>query len=163
MNQAAITMNRAAVVLAKADDIRALKGQPGLHSPWIRIDQPMIDSFANATADRQWIHVDAERAARESPYGRTIAHGFLTLSLLSHLFTSCFSFRNRKMSMNYGFDRVRFTSAVEVGAEVRAAIALADFTDIGPQELRTMWDVRMEVARRTKPALIALWLIQMSY
>ena len=107
--------------------------------------------------------MDAERAARESSYGKTIAHGFLTLSLLSHLFTSCFTFPNRKMSLNYGFDRVRFTSAVEVDSDIRAAIVLADFTDIGPQELRAIWDVRVEVAGRTKPALICTWLTQVSY
>ncbi len=156
-------MRQPAVVLSGPNEIRALKGQPGFRSPWSHIDQQMVDRFAEATADRQWIHVDVERAARESPYGRTIAHGFLTLSLLSHLFTSCFSFPNRKMSVNYGFERVRFTSAVEVGAQVRAAFTLAGFTDVAPHEVRTAWDVRMEVAGRTKPALVALWLVQMSY
>lgn len=156
-------MNQAAIVLSGIDEIRALKGRPPILSPWLRVDQPMIDRFADAIHDRQWIHVDAERAARESSYGKTIAHGFLTLSLLSHLFASCFSFQNRKMSVNYGFDRVRFTSAVEVDSDIRAAIVLADFTDIGPQELRATWDVRVEVAGRTRPALVCTWLTQVSY
>ncbi len=156
-------MSHAALPLPGLDAIRGLKGKPAVFSPWLRIDQAMIDRFADATFDRQWIHVDAERAARESPFGRTIAHGFLTLSLLSHLFACCFSFPNRKMSVNYGFDRVRFTSAVEAGSDVRAAIALSDFTDIGPKELRCAWDVRLEVAGRDRPALVALWLIQMTY
>jgi acyl dehydratase len=150
-------------VLSGIDEIRALKGKPAILSPWVRVDQPMIDRFADAIFDRQWIHVDAERAAREASHGKTIAHGFLTLSLLSHLFTGCFSFPNRKMSLNYGFDRVRFTSAVEVDSDIRAAIALADFTDIGPNDLRATWDVRVEVAGRTKPALICTWLTQVSY
>jgi acyl dehydratase len=156
-------MSHAALPLPGLDAIRALKGKPAISSPWLRLDQAMIDRFADATFDHQWIHVDAERAIHESPYGRTIAHGFLTLSLLSHLFTSCFSFPNRKMSVNYGFERVRFTSPVEVGSDIRAAIGLADFTDVGPHELRCAWDVRLEVAGRDRPAVVALWLIQMSY
>jgi acyl dehydratase len=151
------------VVLSGIDDIRALKGQGTFHSPWLRVDQAMIDRFADTIFDRQWIHVDPARAARESSHGRTIAHGFLTLSLLSHLFSTCFHVSNRKMSLNYGFDRVRFTSAVEVDSDIRAAVKLADFTNIGPQELRAFWDVQVEVAGRTKPALVALWLTQVSY
>ena len=156
-------MNQAAIVLSGISEIRALKGRPAVYSPWLRVDQPMIDRFAEAIFDRQWIHVDAERAARESSYGKTIGHGFLTLSLLSHLFTGCFSFPNRRMSVNYGFDRVRFTSAVEVDSDIRAAIALADFTDIGSHELRAVWDVQVEVAGRSKPALVCTWLTQVSY
>src|SRR5215470_15808233 len=120
------------LALSGIADIRALKGQPARYSPWLRIDQEMIDRFAEATGDRQWIHVDAERAARELPHGRTIAHGFLTLSLLSQLFLGCFSFPNRKISLNYGFDRVRFTSPVEVNADVRAGVVLSEIFDVGP-------------------------------
>jgi acyl dehydratase len=156
-------MDQAPTALSGIDDIRALKGRPPHYSPWLRIDQPMIDRFADATGDHQWIHVDADRATRESPYGRTIAHGFLTLSLLSQLFLRCFSFPNRKISLNYGFDRVRFTSVVEVGSDVRAAVTLSDFVDVGANELRTMWDVSLQVRGRDKPAMIALWLIQMGY
>jgi acyl dehydratase len=151
------------IVLASAEDVRALKGKGPFHSPWQRIDQAMIDRFADTIHDRQWIHVDVERAKREAVNGRTIAHGFLTLSLLSHVFASCFQFVNRKVSLNYGFDRVRFTSAVEVDSDIRAAIKLADFTDLGPQELRALWDVQVEVAGKSRPALVAVWLTQMAY
>src|SRR5690349_14552042 len=116
------------IVLASIEDVRALKGQGPFHSPWLRIDQETINRF-----------VDVERAKREASNGRTIAHGFLTLSLLSHLLATCVQFVNRKKSLNYGFDRVRFTSAVEVDSEIRAAIKLADFTDLGPQALRAQW------------------------
>jgi acyl dehydratase len=156
-------IEQAVIALRGLDEVRALKGRPPVHSPWLRIDQPMIDHFADTIHDRQWIHVDPARAARELPHGHTVAHGFLTLSLLSHMLANCFSFPNRKMSLNYGFDRVRFTSALEVDSDIRAAIALADFADLGPNELRAIWDVRVEVAGRPKPALVCTWLTQMAY
>jgi acyl dehydratase len=145
------------------DALRALLGGPALASPWLRIDQAMIDRFADATLDHQWIHVDAPRAASESPYGRTIAHGFLSLSLLSHLIGSVFSFPGRKTSVNYGFDRIRFTAAVPVDAEVRAMVKLASLADIGPQEARVTWDVTLQIAGSERPALVAQWLVQMRY
>jgi len=143
--------------------LRALVGSPALTSPWMRIDQAMIDRFADATLDHQWIHVDAERAARESPYGRTIAHGFLSLSLLSHLVGRVFTYPGRKTSINYGFDRVRFTAAVPVNAEVRASVRLAELTEIAAQEVRVAWDLTLEIAGSTRPALVARWLVQMRY
>lgn len=143
--------------------LRELQGRPAVHSPWLRIDQAMIDRFADATFDHQWIHVDSERAARESPLGRTIAHGFLSLSLLSHLLGSVFSYPGRKTSLNYGFDRVRFTAAVPVGAEVRAAVVLATLDEIGTNEMRVGWDVTLELAGSTRSALVARWLVQMRF
>ena len=143
--------------------LRALQGGDALTSPWMQIDQVMVDRFADATLDHQWIHVDAQRAASESPYGRTIAHGFLSLSLLSHLVGQVFSYPGRKTSVNYGFDRVRFTAAVLVGAQLRASVKLAELTDIGPQEARITWDVALEIAGSVRPALVARWLVQMRY
>lgn len=143
--------------------IRALAGQPPHTSPWLCIDQPMIDRFAEVTRDHQWIHVDAERAARELPSGRTIAHGFLSLSLLSHLLGEVFSYPGRQSSLNYGFDRVRFTSAVPVGSRVRASVALGEATETGPGELRVGWDMTLEIEGQQRPALVARWLVQMRY
>ena len=143
--------------------LRAQVGQPPRHSPWLRIDQPMIDAFAAVTRDRQWIHVDVERAQRESPLQRTIAHGFLSLSLLSDLLNQVYVYPGRKSALNYGFDRVRFTSAVPVDAEVRAAVAMAEITDVGPNEARVAWDVTLELNGSTRPALVARWLVQMRY
>lgn len=143
--------------------IRALAGQPPLTSPWLRVDQPMIDRFAEVTRDHQWIHVDTERAARELPSGRTIAHGFLSLSLLSHLVGEVFSYPGRQTSLNYGFDRVRFTAAVPVDSRVRASVALGEATEVGPGELRVGWDVVLELEGQSRPALVARWLVQMRY
>ncbi len=151
------------LALPGIDALRALVGAPPLTSPWMRIDQSMIDRFADVTLDHQWIHVDAERAASESPYGRTIAHGFLSLSLLSHLVGSVFTYPGRKTSVNYGFDRVRFTAAVPVDAEVRASVKLAELTDVAAQEVRVAWDVTLEIAGSPRPALVARWLVQMRY
>src|SRR3954447_18587946 len=93
-------------------------------SPWVEITQERIDTFAKAIDDFQWIHVDRERAKR-SPFGGTIAHGFLTLSLLSHLSEQTFSYADRKMGVNYSLNSVRFTSPVPSGARVRARFTLA--------------------------------------
>jgi acyl dehydratase len=151
------------LALPGIDALRALAGGPPLASPWMRIDQAMIDRFADATLDHQWIHVDAERAASESPYGCTIAHGFLSLSLLSHLVGRVFTYPGRRTSVNYGLDRVRFTAAVPVNAEVRASVRLAELTEIAAQEVRVAWDVTLEIAGSPRPALVARWLVQMQY
>lgn len=153
----------APVVIGSLQALRDLKGQRARHGAWLRIDQPMIDRFAEATFDHQWIHVDAERVARESPQGRTIAHGFLSLSLLSHLFASVFSYPGRKTSINYGFDRVRFTALVPVGSEVRAGVVLATLDEVGGGEVRVGWDVTVEIAGGERPALVARWLVQMRF
>ena len=100
------------------NDITQLQLQVGKEvgvSPWFLIAQDRIDQFASATVDPQWIHIDPERAKRESPYGSTIAHGFLTLSLLSHLLESSVDVSRMKMGVNYGLNRVRFTDAVPAG------------------------------------------------
>src|SRR3954449_10004865 len=105
--------------------LNALIGQEVGVSDWFAIDQTRINTFAEATEDRQWIHLDAERAERESPYGGTIAHGFLTLSLLSFLMSKAIVFRTQpKMGINYGLNRVRFPSAVRSGAEIRGRFRL---------------------------------------
>ena len=153
----------ATVALPGIDALRALVGAPARTSPWLRIDQAMIDRFADATLDHQWIHVDAERAARESPHGCTIAHGFLSLSLLSHLVGRVFSFPGRKTSVNYGFDRVRFTGVVPAGAEVRAAVEADELIELSQHEARVAWGVTLEIAGNARPALVARWLVQMRY
>src|ERR1700756_1261519 len=106
------------LTLASADGVRALVGQPPRMSAWVEVDQASVDRFAVATGDHQWIHVDPERAKRESPFGGPIAHGFLTLSLIPALLEKTVALRQR-MGVNYGLNRVRFTSPVRVGSKVR--------------------------------------------
>lgn len=105
--------------VATPDDMVALVGTEIGVSDWVTVDQPMINAFAEVTADHQWIHVDVARAAREMPDGKTIAHGYLILALIPRLINSLYEVRNRKRSINYGLDRVRFIAPVPVGSRVR--------------------------------------------
>ncbi len=138
-------------------DLEARVGQEVGVSPWVKITQERIDTFAKAIEDFQWIHVDPVRA-KNSPFGGTIAHGFLTLSLLSHLSEATFSFDDRKMGINYGLNRVRFTSPVPVGSRVRARFMLQKFERIENNGVQVTWTTTVEIEGKEKPALIAEWL-----
>lgn len=123
-------------------------------SDWLKIVQPMIDKFADATLDHQWIHTDADRAARESPFGKTIAHGYLALSLVPHLWNQIAEIRNTKMLINYGLDKLKFNQPVVVDSEVRLNVKLASLTDlrgIAKAEL----DAVLEIKGNPKPAFSA--------
>jgi acyl dehydratase len=140
--------------------IRALESRVGHEvgvSPWVEITQERIDTFAKAIEDYQWIHVDPARA-KASPFGGTIAHGFLTLSLLSHLSEMTFSFSDRRMGINYGLNRVRFTSPVPVGSRVRARFTLAGYEKLEGNGVQVTWNVVVERDGAEKPALIVEWL-----
>ena len=138
------------------DELRAAKGTTVGHSDWLTIDQSRIDGFADATEDHQWIHVDADKAAA-GPFGVTIAHGFLSLSLLPKLVAQVYRIENVKMGINYGLNRVRFTSPVPVGSKVRGVVELADVSDVtGGVQLTTKITVEIEGSER--PALVAEWL-----
>ena len=126
-------------------------------SPWFEVTQERIDLFAKAIEDPQWIHVDRERA-KQSPFGTTIAHGFLTLSLLSHLVETTFSFAERKMGVNYGLNRVRFTAPLPSGSKIRARFKLAEFERIPDNGVQVTWEVTMEREAGDKPVLVAEWL-----
>ena len=134
-------------------DLQALVGQPLGTSDWITVDQPRIDAFADATLDHQWIHVDPERAA-QGPFGTTIAHGFLTLSLLPAFFASAFDIGDVRMGVNYGLNRVRFTAPVPVGSRLRASFRLLAYEPLdGGAQLVTEVTVEREGAER--PACVA--------
>ena len=140
-------------------DVPGLVGKELGVSDWITVDQTMIDRFADATLDQQFIHVDPARAVAESPFGGTIAHGFLSLSLLSAMnFSAVPSIREQIMGLNYGFDRVRFMSPVKSGGRVRGHFTLADCRFRGAGMLMTTYDVSVEIENEKKPALTACWL-----
>ena len=125
-------------------------------SPWITIDQARIDQFAVCTEDHQWIHVDAERARRESPYGTTIAHGFLTLSLLSTLWQGLGLVPDGVAHiLNYGLDRLRFLAPVKVGARIRLRVTLLAKTNKGPGRTLLKTKSTVEIEGEERPALIA--------
>jgi acyl dehydratase len=142
-----------------AVSIRSLESRVGEEvgvSPWIEMTQERIDTFARAVEDFQWIHVDPARA-KASPFGGTIAHGFLTLSLLSHLSEMTFSFSDRRMGINYGLNRVRFTAPVPSGARVRARFTLAGFEKL-EGGVQVTWNTVIEREGSDKPALVAEWI-----
>ena len=136
------------------DELRSLIGQEVGVSDWLEVSQDMINRFADLTGDHQWIHVDVERARRETPFGSTIAHGFLTVSLLSELSRRTVEVRgNFKMRINYGFNRLRFVSPVPAGSKIRARFSPQKVTDN-----EVTWQVTVEVEGQEKPALVAEWL-----
>ena len=124
-------------------------------SEWLQVTQERVDAFADATGDHQWIHVDQERAA-QGPFGSTIAHGFLSLSLLPLLLAQVYRIEGTRMGVNYGLNRVRFTAPVPVGSQVRGNVELADVADVtGGVQLTTK--VTVEIAGSERPALVAEW------
>jgi acyl dehydratase len=138
------------------DDLRAAVGTTIGSSDWMTIDQGQVDGFADATHDHQWIHVDAERA-KEGPFGTTIAHGFLTLSLLPVLIAQVYKVDGVKMGINYGLNKVRFTSPVPVGSAVRGTIELTDVGDVAGG-VQLVNKVTVEIEGSERPALVAEWL-----
>ena len=138
------------------EELAAKVGQEVVVSDWLEVTQERINQFADATGDHQWIHVDVERARRESPFGTTIAHGFLTLSLLSHFLNNSLEFGNSKMGVNYGCNRLRFTAPVKAGSRLRARFKLKEFQRI-EGGVQMIWDVAMECEGEQKPVLVAEW------
>jgi len=143
-------------------DIRALVDNVGRElgvSEWHQVTQERIDEFADATGDRQWIHVDRARAAIESPFKTTIAHGFLTLSLASSLIRSALQFDGARMAINYGLNRVRFMAPVPSGSRVRGRFALASVEETGGA-VQAIWQVTIEREGLEKPCCVAEWLVR---
>ena len=123
-------------------------------SEWMTVDQAMIDKFADATGDHQWIHVDVERAKCEMPGGRTIAHGYLTLSLVPRLAATLMRVKKRSRGVNYGSNKVRFINPVPAGARIRLRQRIANVEEI-PGGVRTTSEMTVEVEGQPKPALVA--------
>ncbi len=146
----------AAKLLPRAE-FEALTGQEIGVSDWFTVTQDQIDQFADCTHDHQFIHVDPVAAAK-TPFGSTIAHGFLSLSLLSAMVYQMPSIEGVVMGVNYGFDKVRFVSPVKVGARIRGRFVLQKFEEIRPGEIQTTLAVTVEIDGQDKPALIAEWL-----
>lgn len=137
------------------DALADLVGKPLGHSDWLTIDQEMISTFARVTGDEQWMHTDVERAAREMPGGKTVAHGALTLSLLARLSFSIYRIGNRKRGLNYGYDKVRFMAPVAAGSRIRLAQSLDAFEPIAGGG-RMVIGSTVEIEGSAKPALVAI-------
>ena len=137
-------------------DMKELIGQEIGVSDWVLVDQTMIDKFADATGDHQWIHVDVERAAKEMPGGKTIAHGFLTLSLVPRLSAAIWKIEHRSRGLNYGLDKLRFTGQVAEGKRVRLRQKLLAADDVKDNGIRLTFENTIDIEGEERPALVAV-------
>jgi acyl dehydratase len=137
-------------------ELPSLKGTELGTSDWFEVTQDRVDTFADATDDHQWIHVDVERAKAESPFGGPIAHGYLTLSLLVPLVAQTYTISDAKMGVNYGLNKVRFPAPVPVGSKVRARVTLKDVEEVAGG-LQNTFSVTIEREGGDKPVCIAEW------
>jgi acyl dehydratase len=128
-------------------------------SEWMSVTQEKINEFAEATEDRQWIHLDGERAKRESPFGGTIAHGFLTLSLISRLMKDVIRIDGTRLAINYGLNRVRFPSPVREGSRIRGYFTLLSFQDRG-EAREAVFTCSVECEADKKPCCVAEWIVR---
>lgn len=144
---------------ASLAEMRALAGQEVALTEWVAVEQERVQLFADATDDHQWIHLDVERCKQESPFGGPIAHGFLTLSMISHLFESAVRMADARLVVNYGLNKVRFPAPVPVGSRVRARLTLHKVEDIeGGAQLE--WQVVVEREGGERPVCVAELLIR---
>jgi acyl dehydratase len=148
------------LVVKNAQALKEFVGKGIGHTDWFRVTQERITQFAEATEDLQWIHVDAVRARDESPYGATIAHGFLTLSLISHFVKEAIQIQSGlRLAVNYGLNRVRFPAAVRAGSRIRASIALLRFEEF-TDGIAATYLVTIEVEDLDKPCCVAEWIVR---
>jgi acyl dehydratase len=148
------------VVLESPSALAEFAGREIGVSDWLEITQYRIRQFADATEDRQWIHLDRERAERESPFGATVAHGFLTLSLVSYFMKQVVEFRGGlRMTVNYGLNRVRFPAPVRVGSKIRGRFTLQSLKAL-PECLEAVWAVSVEAENSEKPCCVAEWVVR---
>jgi acyl dehydratase len=149
-----------ALVVETPQSLKDLVGREIATTEWIAVTQERIQQFADVTEDRQWIHVDLERAERESPYRSTIAHGFLTLSLLSRFMREAIEIRSGiRMSVNYGLNRVRFPSPVRAGSKVRAHFTLRSLKEL-PDALEAIFEATVRAQDSDKPCCVAEWVVR---
>lgn len=146
--------------IASLEELESLQGQEVAVSDWSEITQQQVNQFAEATGDHQWIHIDVERAKRESPFGGPIAHGFLTLSLLPKFMHEAIHMEGVKMGVNYGLNRVRFTSPVPVGSRLRARVKLLKVERLDPLPngltgAQSTWEVTIEREGGDRPVCVA--------
>jgi acyl dehydratase len=139
--------------------LRERLGQEIAVSEWLAVTQDRIRQFADATGDHQWIHIDAERAARESPYQTTIAHGFLTLSLVSALLGNAVRVNGLRLAVNCGLNRVRFTAPVPAGSRIRAHVSPASMVEIA-DAIQVVWGITIEREGTDKPCCVAEWIVR---
>jgi len=148
------------LVLESLQSLKEYKGREIFLTEWLTMSQERINQFADATGDHQWIHVDPERARRESPYGATIAHGFLTLSLMSHFLREAIRLpASVRQTINYGLNRVRFPAPVRAGKKIRARIRVQSCKEL-QGSVEAICEITVEVEGGEKPCCVAEWILR---
>jgi acyl dehydratase len=148
------------LVIETPRSLKDLQGREIALTDWFTVTQDQIRQFAEVTGDRQWIHLDRERAKGESPYGTTVAHGFLTLSLLSHFMKEAMQIRSGvRMSVNYGLNRVRFPSPVRADSQIRARVSLQSVKEL-PDSIEAIFAISVEGKDSEKPHCFAEWIVR---
>ena len=149
------------LVINSHDDLKDHLGKQIATTEWLTVTQERIQQFADATGDHQWIHVDVERSKRESPYKNTIAHGFLTLSLLPQFMPQVLSIKGGvRMGINYGLNRVRFVSAVRSGSRIRAHFTLQSLKEVADNGVEIVYAITVECEGSEKPCCVAEWVVR---
>ncbi|MEU3846588.1 MaoC family dehydratase [Micrococcus terreus] len=152
-----MTENTTAATVVSFDEAKDLAGRDLGYTEWREVTQQMVDTFADATDDHQWIHVDPERA-KDGPFGAPIAHGFLTLSLIIPFWSELFDVTDVKTKVNYGLDKVRFTSPVKVGSRIRMKGVISDVQEVKGNGLHLVTDGTIEIEGEKRPAVVATFL-----
>ncbi|MCG7200515.1 MaoC family dehydratase [Marinobacter pelagius] len=143
------------MVSVAINDLENYQGVVIGHSPWVTINQDMINAFADATGDHQWIHVDIERAKRESPWQSPVAHGYLTASLIPRLNSQILKVTGITATINYGLDKLRFPAAVKAGADIRSKVELKNLTRVDEKRVLATYHTTIEIRGEDKPACVA--------
>jgi acyl dehydratase len=146
------------VVYENFSDFKLMVGKQLPTSNWYTVSQQMINDFANATLDKQWIHIDEKRAQKESPFKKTIAHGFMSVSMISKLLEASFSIKSVKMGLNYGLNKVRFPNPVPVNSELRMHTVVKEIEDLGSNGIKVTFSCIIEIKGQEKPACVAEFL-----
>jgi len=146
------------LVFKNLEEFRSIKGKDLPTGEWYTVTQQMINDFANATLDKQWIHVDQERAAKESPFKSTVAHGFMSVAMISRMLEEMFIVKSVKMGLNYGLNKVRFPSPVPVNSELRMHTSVKDIEDINNNGIKITFYCTIEIKGQEKPACVAEFL-----
>ena len=143
------------LVFTDFEEFRKIKGQQLPVGDWFTITQKMISDFANATLDKQWIHIDEKRAEKESPFKITVAHGFMSLAMISKLLEDSFSIKSVKMGLNYGLNKVRFPNPVPVNSQLRMVSVVNDIEEISNKGIKVTFSCMVEIRNQEKPACVA--------
>ncbi|NVJ89524.1 MAG: MaoC family dehydratase [Flavobacteriaceae bacterium] len=146
------------LVFENLSEFKSFKGKDLPKGEWYTITQQMINDFANATLDKQWIHVDEERAAKESPFKSTVAHGFMSVSMISKMLEEMFLVKSVKMGLNYGLNKVRFPNPVPVNSELRMLSSVKNIEDFANNGIKITFNCTIEIKGQEKPACVAEFL-----